>query len=192
MLEVLLLVVFNKTRNREKNPGKSQPSLALSEYSSLNETTPPPKWPRLSVVLVLVLVLARSLVLPFHQQVLKRSSSRFVGQTLSKSVCPAGFFWLAFIARPVRAAQKPPLGSLHTPPALGFHHLLTVSWSLLFILSSIIHQPCPVRRPYPKPSRPTLPTFTSQFDSPLTTLQTPTQTAVVILSLQKRKTPVVS
>ena len=64
---------------------------------------------------------------------------------------------------PDRAVQKEPLGSLLTPPVLGFLHLLTIFWSLFCI------KPCPVRRPLPVPLSPTYATLTFLIDTPLTT-----------------------
>ena len=57
-------------------------------------------------------------------------------------------------AHPDRAIQKEPLGILLTPPALGFLHLLTISWSLLFVQFSNIRQRCLVCRLLSMPSRP--------------------------------------
>ena len=126
-----------------------------------------------------------------------RCSSRFartlgiIGQRLSTNPASIRPVWLARIARPDTALQKRPLRSLHTDPQLldssisSLSPRLSSSSSSLLFANHVLYVVAVTLAL--TPSHPTFATY-----SPLTTLQTPTQTAVVILSLKKKKTPVVS
>ena len=146
MLLVMLVVLLagvqqNKTRNREKNPGRANLRWLCSGIQ------PPSRLPSTQVARLSLARLCFHSISRFSLLVPVRSYPR---HHRTDTEHEPGFYStrLAGPYRPSRysttkaAAQE----LAHRPPALGFLHLLTISSSLFFILFSIICQPCPVRR----------------------------------------------